>query len=140
MTPLGPDDSALIDRASRLVATRGDGELHTVAAAARAPDGRMVAALNVYHFTGGPCAELVVLGMAAGEGLGPIATIVAVGDGGRGIMPPCGRCRQVLLDSQPEVRVILPGEGGPDLVPIRDLLPRGWSWTPDGGSEPLGAR
>ncbi|RII99142.1 hypothetical protein DZF97_16190, partial [Clavibacter nebraskensis] len=47
----------------------------------------------------------------------------AVGDGGRGIAPPCGRCRQVMLDLQPGMRVAVPGVDGPEMVAIRDLLP-----------------
>jgi hypothetical protein len=43
VTALTDDDLALIDRAAELVAAHGDDELHTVAAAARALDGRVVA-------------------------------------------------------------------------------------------------
>lgn len=79
--------------------------------------------VNVYHFTGGPCAELVALGVAATAGAGPITEIVAVGGGGRGVIPPCGRCRQVLLDQHVDVRVIVPDDDGPRTVPIISLLP-----------------
>jgi cytidine deaminase len=65
----------------------------------------------------------VALGVAAGAGAGPIAGIVAVGDEGRGVIPPCGRCRQVLLDQQPDCHVVVPGGDGPMTVPARDLLP-----------------
>ncbi len=44
------------------------GDNHTVAAAARGHDGRIITAVNAYHFTGGPCAELVVIGTAAPKG------------------------------------------------------------------------
>src|SRR5690242_2721178 len=43
-------------------------EAHTVGAAARAADGRIFGGMNVFHFTGGPCAELVVIGIAAAQG------------------------------------------------------------------------
>ena len=86
---------------------------HTVAAAAMDTTGRIFTGVNVYHFTGGPCAELVVLGQAASEGAGPLTTIVAVGDGGRGVIPPCGRCRQVLLDQHPDCFVIVPAKLAP---------------------------
>lgn len=69
---------------------------HTVAAAAMDSTGRIHTAVNDYHFTGGPCAELVVLGVAAAAEAGPLTTMVAVGDSGRGVIAPCGRCRQVL--------------------------------------------
>lgn len=72
-----------------------------MAAVARARDGRIVTAVNVYHFTGGPCAELVLIGAAAAQGSYELDTVVAVGDRDRGVAPPCGRCRQVLLDFAP---------------------------------------
>jgi hypothetical protein len=34
-----------------------------------------------------------------------------VGDGGRGPVGPCGRCRQVLFDYHPEIRVLVPARG-----------------------------
>ena len=96
---------------------------HTVAAAAMDTAGRVHTGVNVFHFTGGPCAELVVLGAAAGAAAGPLTTMVAVGDRGRGVIAPCGRCRQVLLDQQPDSVVIVPGDDGPVSVPIAELLP-----------------
>src|SRR6185312_17019439 len=66
-SPLDPDRE-LIDVATRLIAARTDDRFHTTAPAARAGDGRILTGLNVFHFTGGPCAELVVLGRAAAEG------------------------------------------------------------------------
>ncbi len=54
---------------------------------------------------------------------GPLVAMAAVGAGGRGIAPPCGRCRQVMLDLQPGIRVAVPGAEGPEMVAVRDLLP-----------------
>ena len=96
---------------------------HTVAAAAMDTTGRIYTAVNNYHFTGGPCAELVVLGVAAAADAGPLTTMVAVGDGGRGVLAPCGRCRQVLLDQHPGCHVIVPTPDAPQLVNARHLLP-----------------
>lgn len=134
MARLHDDDHALVAQAAELIAAHGDGEAHTVAAAVRSAGGEVVAGLNVYHFTGGPCAELVALGMAASAGMKRLTTIVAVGR--RGIMPPCGRCRQVLLDYQPDIDVIMPGNDEGRIVPIRSLLPGAWAWTMEGGTEP----
>ncbi len=86
--------------------------VHTMGAAVRASDGRMFAGVNVYHFTGGPCAELVALGAARAGGARDITTIVAVGNHGRGPVGPCGRDRQVLFDYHPAVRVIVPTKEG----------------------------
>ncbi|MBR8641790.1 cytidine deaminase [Streptomyces tuirus] len=128
-------DHELVDAAAHVAETRCRGDNHTVAAAARARDGRIVTALNVYHFTGGPCAELAVIGAAAAQGAYELDTIVAVGDRGRGVLPPCGRCRQVLLDYFPDLNVIV----GPDrtdrtdtsarTVRIADLLPESYVWA-----------
>jgi cytidine deaminase len=79
--------------------------------------------VNVYHFTGGPCAELVVLGAAAGAESGPLVAIAAAGDRSRGLIPPCGRCRQVMLDLHPDVLVAVPTAEGPRMRPIAKLLP-----------------
>lgn len=113
----------VIEAAERLAAALGGDSNHTVAAAAMDTAGRIHEAVNVYHFTGGPCAELVVLGAAAARGAGPLVTIAAAGDRGRGLIPPCGRCRQALLDLHPDVFVAVPTDDGPTLRPIRELLP-----------------
>ncbi|WP_432430911.1 cytidine deaminase family protein [Streptomyces reticuliscabiei] len=107
------------------------------AAAARARDGRIVTAVNAYHFTGGPCAELVLIGTAAAQGVYELDTVVAVGDRDRGVVPPCGRCRQVLLDYFPALKVIVGGGEGDSggegdrvrTVPIAELLPETYVWA-----------
>ncbi|XUL85616.1 hypothetical protein ACQ86D_02070 [Streptomyces galilaeus] len=120
---LSASDRRVVEAAERLAATLGSDPNHTVAAAAMDTAGRIHEAVNVYHFTGGPCAELVVLGVAATAGAGPLVTIAAAGDRGRGLIPPCGRCRQALLDLHPDVQVAVPADDGPALRPIRKLLP-----------------
>ncbi len=49
--------------------------------------------MNVYHFTGGPCAELVLISTAAAQGACDLDTIVAVGDRDRASLPPAGRAQ-----------------------------------------------
>ncbi|WP_327351004.1 cytidine deaminase family protein [Streptomyces sp. NBC_01304] len=128
-TQLQPVDHELIEAAAHLARTRCRGDNHTIASAARARDGRIVTGVNAYHFTGGPCAELVLIGAAATQGVYELDTIVAVGDRERGVVPPCGRCRQVLLDYFPSVKVIV-GEGeGVRSVLITDLLPASYVWA-----------
>ncbi|MGH9066627.1 MAG: cytidine deaminase family protein [Acidimicrobiales bacterium] len=109
--------------------------IHTMGAAVRAADGRMFPAVNVYHFTGGPCAELVALGAARAAGARDLTTIVAVGNHGRGPVSPCGRDRQVLFDYHPDIRVILPTERGVLSICVRDLMPLASLWTVDGGTQ-----
>lgn len=124
-----PVDHELIEAAAHVARTRCRGDNHTMAAAARARDGRIVTAVNAYHFTGGPCAELVVVGAAAAQGVYELATIVAVGDRERGVVPPCGRCRQVLLDYFPGLRVIVGAGDHVREVPVADLLPETYVWA-----------
>ncbi|MFD7465649.1 cytidine/deoxycytidylate deaminase family protein [Streptomyces tendae] len=124
-----PVDHELIEAAAHVARTRCRGDNHTMAAAARARDGRIVTGVNAYHFTGGPCAELVVVGAAAAQGVYELETIVAVGDRERGVVPPCGRCRQVLLDYFPALRVIVGDGDRVRAVPVADLLPETYVWA-----------
>lgn len=129
-------DQELIDLARSVVDAHTDGEdgIHTMGAAVRAADGTTHAGINVYHFTGGPCAELVALGNARASGARELTTIVAVGNMGRGVVGPCGRDRQILLDYHPDIRVILPTAEGVRSVRIKDLMPYATGWSPEEGS------
>lgn len=78
-----PDETELIDLARRTIdettdAGPAEDGVHTMGAAVRAADGRTFVGVNVYHFTGGPCAELVALGAARAGGAKEITHIVAV--------------------------------------------------------------
>lgn len=132
LQPLTDDDRELIELARRTVDANTDGPdgVHTMGAAVRGTDGRMYAGINLYHFTGGPCAELVALGRARADGARELTTIVAVGNQGRGVVGPCGRDRQVFVDYHPTIRVILPSPDGPGSVLATDLLPGAYRWTP----------
>ncbi|MFI7350275.1 cytidine deaminase [Streptomyces sp. NPDC049936] len=124
-----PVDHELVEAAADVARSRCRGDNHTMAAAARARDGRIVTAVNAYHFTGGPCAELVVIGAAAAQGAYELETIVAVGDRERGVVPPCGRCRQALLDYFPALRVIVGAGDRLRAVPVAELLPETYVWA-----------
>ena len=120
----------LVQSASEMLARRGDGDNHTVAAAIYAEGGAVYGGLNVYHFTGGPCAEIVALGrLVSDTGATPLA-IVAVADKGRGVIAPCGRCREILSDYFPEIEVVLRTESGVKAVPLRALLPHRYLRVP----------
>lgn len=96
-----------------------------MAAAARVATGHVYTGVNLYHFTGGPCAEMVALANAIGGGDDPVR-IVAVGDGQRGVIPPCGRCRQIMLDCFPGIEVMLPDGRG---AAVESLLPETYRWS-----------
>ena len=125
---MGLFDSELqvIAAAKSLAASLDTDRNHTVAAAVMDTRGNIHSGVNVHHFTGGPCAELVAIGNAAAAGAGPLVTIAAAGDDGRGLMSPCGRCRQVILDLHPDALVAIPGANqadGVDIAAISALLP-----------------
>lgn len=136
---LDHDELALIEAARNTIdATTDAGPdedgIHTMGAAVRAEDGRVFTGVNLYHFTGGPCAELVALGAARAGGATRITHIVAVGNHGRGPVGPCGRDRQILFDYYPGIRVILPTRDGVRSVTVDDLLPVATGWSAAAGS------
>jgi cytidine deaminase len=135
---LTDDDRELVEHARAVIDANTDGDdgAHTVGAAVRDASGRVFVGVNVYHFTGGPCAELVALGAARAGGARQLQTIVAVGNGGRGILSPCGRDRQVLFDYHHDIRVIVPTEQGPRTVSVVDLIPLAFSWKAEAESQP----
>jgi cytidine deaminase len=134
---LTPGDQELIEFARQIVDASTDGEdgIHTMGAAVRGADGAMYGGINLYHFTGGPCAELVALGHARASGARELTTIVAVGNCGRGPVGPCGRDRQVLFDYHPGIRVLLPTPEGGRSVRIADLMPFGAVWSATEGTK-----
>ena len=136
-----PEEEELVELARRTIdATTDAGPdedgVHTMGAAVRSSDGRTFCGVNLYHFTGGPCAELVALGTARANGATGITHIVAVGNHGRGPVGPCGRDRQVLFDNHPDVRVILPTRDGVRSIEITDLLPVATAWSIEDGAAP----
>jgi cytidine deaminase len=130
MTPRTNDvDHELIEAATIVAKTYCRRENHTVASAARCRNGCIVTGVNAYHFTGGPCAELVVIGAAASQGCYDLERIVAVGDGDWNIVPPCGRCRQALFDYFPTIEVIVRSNDNFLTYPIAELLPETFDRT-----------
>ncbi|MFG2046893.1 cytidine deaminase [Micromonospora sp. NPDC048935] len=100
-------DRALVQAATAVAKLRCRSPRHTVASAARTADGRVFTGVNITHATGGTCAELVVVGTAATQGVTEVETIVTVADRGRDISEPCADCRKVLADYFPALRVIV---------------------------------
>ncbi|KAJ5757332.1 uncharacterized protein N7511_006026 [Penicillium nucicola] len=122
---LTPKEYQLVDLARTTINSIPKSDIHSVASAALSETGQIFSGVNVFHFTGGPCAELVVLGAAAGAGTQKLTHIVAVGEDGQDgvIMSPCGRCRQVLRDLHPGIRVVVQKNGNAVCVSIDELLP-----------------
>lgn len=116
-------DDELVAAATAALEPVADGDFRTVGAAVRDVSGAIYTGVNLFHFTGGPCAEMVALANAGGARL---VRVVAVGDENRGVLAPCGRCRQVLMDLAPGIRVMLP-DGA--VRPVEELLPQAYRWS-----------
>lgn len=116
----------VIAAAQRAVAAHSEGDVHTVAAAVLDEHDVVHVGLNLHHFTGGPCAELVALAAARMAGARDPQLIVSVGDEGRGVLSPCGRDRQVFADYYPSIRVIVPTPEGLRVLAATELLPHSY--------------
>ncbi|KAH7389098.1 blasticidin resistance protein [Cadophora sp. MPI-SDFR-AT-0126] len=130
--------TATIDAVPRFTSGRKAMD-HTVGCAALSSTGRVFTGVNVYHFSGGPCAENVAFGNAAAAGVGStyspgikgpdgkmetMSACVAVANDNRGVISPCGRCRQMMLDYYPGIRVIVRDPAGEVVtVGMDELLP-----------------
>ena len=92
-------------------------------------DGSIYTAVNVVAQGGGACAELAVIAKAIREGKSTFRRIVAVGDRNRGVVDPCGACRQLLLDYAPSIEVIIADGGHTRRASMAELMPlskRSW--------------
>ena len=69
------------------------------------------------------CAERVAIFKAVSEGIREFEKIAIVSDSGK-FTPPCGICRQVLLEFMPEGTVLLQNETGEiKTYSVKELLP-----------------
>ena len=106
-----------------------DGGDHTVAAALLTESGKHVLGLNAHHFLGGPCGEVSALANhAASYPKDPIQAVVAVHGPIGQVIPPCGKCRQVLFDINPSIRCIVRGSNGLEAPTVAELLPFAFNW------------
>jgi cytidine deaminase len=100
-----------------------------VGAALLARSGKVYTGCNIESSSFGLtiCAERTALFKAISEGEHEF-TAIAIAAGNRGETPPCGACRQVLLDLAGNIDVILPGTGSrPSILKLKELLPRAFS-------------
>jgi cytidine deaminase len=135
---LGKAERELIDAAKAAIKSRYRDEWQEVGAALRTRSGKIFTGVNLDAYLGrmAVCAEAVALGRAVVEaGDIGIDTIVAVrhpppGEKDRAItvVSPCGACRELIFDYDPNARVIVPdGKTAAAVVPIAELLPNKYS-------------
>ena len=98
---------------------------HSVGSAVLGASGRIYAGVNIESCGYGPCAEPIAIGTAISSGERGFLTIVAVEgwNDTHAPMPPCGNCRQLMIDYMPEAMVILQVDGKLVKVKAKDLLP-----------------
>ena len=133
MTALSEADRALIEAAREIIRKRYRFDWQEVGAALRTRSGKVFTGVSLDAYLGrmAVCAEAVALGQAiTNAGEAGIDAIVAVRhpppeekDRSVAVVSPCGACRELIWDYDRNARVIVPGEGGPVVVPIGDLIP-----------------
>ena len=107
---------------------------YCVGAALLAEDGRVFRGCNVENaaFSPGICAEQTAFAKAVSEGVRAFRAIAIVGGKAGGepeLAPPCGVCRQVMMEfCAPECFEIVLGTGPEDVqvYKLKDLLPLGF--------------
>jgi cytidine deaminase len=142
---LSKADRELIAAATAAIKQRYRRDWQTIGAALRTRSGEVFVGVNLDAYLGrmAVCAEAVALGRAFVDlGDAGIETIVAVrhprpeeNDQNIAVVSPCGACRELIFDYDPEARVIVPsplpslprkrGRDGRGLAvaPIGELLP-----------------
>ena len=122
-------DRLLISKGLEVLAANYDEGVynHTVGCALLCKNGHIYQGVNCDGIHGA-CAEYVTIGMAISAGEREFDTIVAVHEKHvNSVIPPCGNCRQMLLEYCPEIKVIVNDEQGRLIkVKARDLLPFAW--------------
>jgi cytidine deaminase len=125
-------DHELIAAANAVLAKHYRPFWHMVAAALRSRDGRVWTGLHIGATVGrlSVCAEAVAFGRAVLDGDGTIETAVAVRhpkpeeeNRELAVVPPCGACREMILDHAPQAMIIVKDSDILIKLPIRTLLP-----------------
>jgi cytidine deaminase len=130
---LAAADKELIAAASAVIKRRYRDDWQEVGAALRTRTGKIFTGVNLDAYLGrmAVCAEAVALGRAVVDlGDAGIDIIVAVRHPAPGetnqkiaVVSPCGACRELIFDYDPNARVIVPNGKSPSIVPIAQLLP-----------------
>ena len=130
---LAAADTELIAAASAAIKGRYRDDWQEVGAALRTRTGKIFTGVNLDAYLGrmAVCAEAVALGRAVVDlGDAGIDSIVAVRHPAPGeknqeiaVVSPCGACRELIFDYDPNARVIVPNGKSPSVVPIARLLP-----------------
>ena len=137
MTALNEADRELIEAAREAIRRRYRNRWQEVGAALRTRSGQVFTGVNLDAYLGrmAVCAEAVALGQVITlVGEAGIDLIVAVrhfppteGNLNISVISPCGACRELISDYDRNARVIVPGQDGPTIMSIGELIPNKYS-------------
>ncbi len=116
----------LVAKAEVFLSERYKRPVHTVAAALQAGSGKVYLGTNIDHFSGYVCAETSVLATAMNAGETVFTRMACVRrepDGAVAIANACGKCRQILHDYAPGIKLAINNNGMTEEVEIEALLP-----------------
>ena len=125
--PAGRDDIAMLVEAAKDAMTQAYAPYSgfRVGAALLARDGRVFAGCNVENssFPAGICAERGAIAAAVANGARTFASIVVATEAEQPT-PPCGICRQVLIEFAPSLEIVsVTSTGATARWDLRELLP-----------------
>lgn len=136
-TGLSEHQREILLAARAIIRARYRAGWHVVGAALRTRSGNIYTGVHLEAYVGrvAVCAEAVAIGAAVtAEGNGGIETIVAVRHPGTerpddeiGVVAPCGMCRELIGDYDPNALVLVPQGGSVVATPIGLLLPQKYS-------------
>ncbi|HPQ82415.1 MAG: cytidine deaminase [Candidatus Saccharibacteria bacterium] len=116
----------LVQKAKELLEARFMPPYHTVAAVIVTSDGSEYSGINIDHFSGYLCAEASALAAAINDGKMAFDSVVAVGQNENNefdVINPCGKCRQLLHDFAPGIKVLVKENDVESTLGINELLP-----------------
>lgn len=99
-----------------------------VGAALLGDNGKIYTGANIENASYGLtlCAERAAVSQALSGGCRRFAAIAAVEEK-KGVVAPCGACRQFLYEFSPEMSVAVKKKGSAVFVPLKELLPEAFS-------------
>ena len=127
-TQLSEEDHELIEAAKETADRLHVDEVHEVAAALRTTDKKVFTGIHIEAGVGfaDVCGEVAAICTAVSHGARDFEAIVAIWGDGKGayrLLSPCGRCREIISDFNPDAWVIVGSLDHPYKVKVSDLLP-----------------